>query len=127
MRNNIKEYQFYENFNQIAIDVLHLAKEIIPEGFLFLSALTNKEQQILKVAENKENIHIYEGGTIPLHSAVCTRINFNEGTPLVYEDISKEASLDDLKKTFQMTNINAYLGVPVILKNGEVFGTLCAV
>lgn len=59
MRNNIKEYQFYENFNQITIDILHLAKEIIPEGFLFLSAFTNKEQQILKITENKENIHIF--------------------------------------------------------------------
>ncbi|MCM3213685.1 sensor domain-containing diguanylate cyclase [Niallia taxi] len=127
MKKILKEYQFYDSFNELAIDILALAKEILPEGFLFLSAFTDKEQHILKVAENKEEIHINEGSIIPLQSAVCTRINFTEGKALVYEDISKEESLGDIKNTYQSTNVNAYLGVPVILRNGEVFGTICAV
>lgn len=127
MKKILKEYQFYESFNELAIDILALAKEILPEGFLFLSAFTDKEQHILKVAENKENIHINEGSIIPIQSAVCTRINFTEGKALVYEDISKEDSLGEIKSTYQSTNVNSYLGVPVILRNGEVFGTICAV
>lgn len=127
MKKDLNECQFYENFNELALDILTLAKNIIPEGYFFLSAFKDKEQHILKVAKNKENIHINEGSHIPLHSAVCTRINFSKGKALVYADISKEESLIDLKRIYQSTNVNAYLGVPVILRNGEVFGTLCAV
>ncbi|TRZ38545.1 sensor domain-containing diguanylate cyclase [Niallia circulans] len=127
MRKGLNDYQLYENFNELAADILALAKNIIPGGYFFLSAFTDKEQHILKVAKNKENIQINEGSRIPLQSAVCTRINFSKGSPLVYTDIGKENSLGGLKKTYQATNVNAYLGVPVILRNGEVFGTLCAV
>ena len=127
MISNVKEYLLYKNFNELAVDILALAKEILPDSFLFLSAFFNNEQHILKTSENKENINIKEGISLPLSAAVCSRIDFTNGIPLVFEDISKESSLNDIKSTFTNTNVNAYLGVPVILRDGEVFGTLCAV
>jgi diguanylate cyclase (GGDEF)-like protein len=127
MISNVKEYLLYKNFNELAVDILALAKEILPDSFLFLSAFINNEQHILKTSENKENIYIKEGISLPLSAAVCSRIDITKGIPLVFEDLSKESSLNDIKGTFLQTNVNAYLGVPVILRDGEVFGTLCAV
>ncbi|MFP7471628.1 diguanylate cyclase [Niallia taxi] len=127
MITNIKEYLLYNNFNELAVDILTLAKEILPDSFLFLSAIVNNEQHILKTSPNTEHINIREGISLPLKVAVCSRIDFTKGIPLVYEDISKESSLDDIKGIYSNTNVNAYLGVPVILRDGEVFGTLCAV
>ncbi|WP_273130623.1 sensor domain-containing diguanylate cyclase [Bacillus weihaiensis] len=127
MRKTQNEYLYYENFNELVMDILSLAKKIMPNSFLFLSAFINKEQHILKVSKNTEDIYINEGTNIPLDSAVCSRINFDKRKPLIYKNLSEETGLKDLKNTLLMANVNAYVGIPVILSNGEVFGTLCAV
>ena len=123
----LHEIFLYKNFNEFAMDILDLAKEIMPDSFFFLSAFINNEQYILRTSTNKENINIYEGAHLPLNATVCNKIDFNKGTPLVFEDISKESCLDDIKETLLKINVNAYLGIPVILKDGKAFGTLCAV
>lgn len=123
----INEFRFYKNFNELAMDILELAKEVMPDRLLFLSTITNKQQTILKLSEQNRNIAISEGMTIPLSETVCHRIDFNRGLPLVFEDISKEPCLDDIREVLTEANINSYLGIPIMLKNGETFGTLCAV
>jgi len=127
MEKDFQEYTLYKNFNELADDILDLAKEILPDSFFFLSIFTETEQHILKVAGNKGNIHITEGAKLSLNATVCNRIDFIKGIPLVYEDLSKESSLEDIKDTFIGINVNAYLGVPVKFRNGKIFGTLCAV
>lgn len=122
-----KEYSIYENFNEFADDILELAKEILPDCLFFLSVFSNTEQHVLKVAGKKGNININEGATLSLNASACNRIDFSKGTPLVYEDVSKESSLDDIRDTFKEINVYAYLGIPVILRNGKIFGTICAV
>jgi len=81
----------------------------------------------LKVSPNEDNIYINEGEQLPLTSTVCNKIDFTNGVPLVFENISEETCLDDIKDTLIKVNVNAYLGIPVILNGGETFGTLCAV
>lgn len=123
----INEIQLYKNFNELAIDILELAKEVMPDRLLFLSTLTNEQQIILKLSEQNSNIQINEGMTIPINETVCHRIDFKKGIPLVFEDLSKEPCLDDIREVLLEANINSYLGVPILLNNGETFGTLCAV
>ncbi|MEY8741190.1 diguanylate cyclase [Bacillales bacterium AN1005] len=127
METVFKEYALYKNINELAVDMLDLAKEILPSSLFFLSVFTDTEQHILKVAGNRGIINITEGAKLSLNAAVCNRIDFINGDPLVYENLSKESSLVDIKDTFIGINVNAYLGVPVILRNGKTFGTLCAV
>ena len=57
------------------------------------------EQYILKVSSNKENIYINEGAHLPLTSTVCNKIDFANGAPLVFENISEETCLEDIKDT----------------------------
>ena len=123
----LNEIQLYKNFNELAIDILELAKEVMPDRLLFLSTLTNEQQIILKLSEQNSNIQISEGMAIPINETVCRRIDFNKGIPLVFEDMRKESCLNDIRKVLDEANINSYLGVPILLKNGETFGTLCAV
>lgn len=123
----INEIQLYKNFNELAIDILELAKEVMPDRLLFISTLTNEQQMILKVSEQNSTIQINEGMTIPINETVCHRIDFKKGIPLVFEDIPKEPCLNDIREALLEANINSYLGVPILLKNGETFGTLCAV
>ncbi|MCM3601679.1 sensor domain-containing diguanylate cyclase [Robertmurraya korlensis] len=123
----INEFQLYKNFNELALDILELAREVMPDRLFFLSTLTNEQQTILKLSEKNHNIQIKEGMSIPVKQSVCHRIDFQKAIPLVIEDISKETDLDDIRRALLDANINSYLGVPIKLKNGETFGTLCAV
>lgn len=124
----IREFQMYKNFNGLVTEILELVKEVFPDRLLFLSGLTNKHQMMLKLSENNQSILIIDGEIKPLNDTVYhSRINFDRGIPLVYGDISKEPCLRAIKETLSKANINCYMGVPIILKNGEVFGTLCVV
>ncbi|WP_339278099.1 sensor domain-containing diguanylate cyclase [Paenibacillus sp. FSL W8-0426] len=127
MSQPIKEFPFYTNFNEVTHDILEMANQILRDKFLFLSSLTDTEQVILKVLDNDKTIGIHEGMTIQVDSTVCNRIDFSCDAPLVYEDITQDSALDDLLPALKEASIGSYLGVPIILRNGDVFGTLCAV
>lgn len=124
---SLNELKFYKNFDELAMDVLDMAKEFIPERLIYLTTFIDKQQIILKLSENNESILINEGMVIEINETVCNRVDFDTNTPLVFEDMSKETSLDDLRKALVGANINSYLGVPIMLSNGKPFGTLCAV
>lgn len=123
----IQELHLYSNFNELATDILSLAKEILPDRLLFLSAFTEEEQVVLQLSEENEDIAIKEGMSLNLQDTVCCRIDFHSGMPLIFEDISKEPCLNDLRERLTDVNINSYLGIPIVLRNGRIFGTLCAV
>lgn len=124
---SLSELQFYKNFDELAMDVLDMAKEFMPERLIYLTTFTEKQQIILKLSEKNASIQINEGMVIEINETVCNRIDFDTNTPLMFEDMSKETCLDDLREALVGANINSYLGVPIILSNGKAFGTLCAV
>ncbi|MFC5452760.1 sensor domain-containing diguanylate cyclase [Paenibacillus aestuarii] len=126
MRIQLNEWQLYKNFDELANDILDMAKEFLPDRLIYLTSFTEQEQIILKLSETDTNIQLHEGMTVPLQETVCNRIDFASNAPLIFEDMRKEAKLDDLRLTLIQANINAYLGVPILLANGDPFGTLCA-
>ncbi|OCT12884.1 diguanylate cyclase [Paenibacillus pectinilyticus] len=123
----LKELQFYKNFDELARDILDMAKEFMPDRLIYLTTFTDKHQVIIKLSETSREIHIIEGMVIEITETVCNRIDFDNNRPLIFEDMSKETKLDDLRKALIGANINSYLGVPILLSNGKAFGTLCAV
>ena len=114
------------DFDELASDVLDLAKEILPDKLIYLSSFSDKKQVILKLSDANKNILLIEGMIINLEEIICNRVDFEKNQPLVYEDISKETDLDDFKKLLTEVNLNSYLGIPISLVGGERFGTLCA-
>ncbi|NQX58208.1 diguanylate cyclase domain-containing protein [Paenibacillus qinlingensis] len=123
----LNELQFYKNFDELAKDILEMAKETMPDRLIYLTSFTKKQQIILKLSEINVNIGINEGMVIEINETVCNRIDFENNTPLVFEDMGRETKLDDLRQALVAANINSYLGIPIILSNGDTFGTLCAV
>lgn len=122
----LQELQMYRNFDELVQDVISLAKEVLPDKLIYLSAFSDHQQIILKLSNQQTNILLNEGMVINLNETVCNRIDFEGKRPLVYEDISKEAISCDLKELLMDVHINAYLGIPISLMNGKKFGTLCA-
>jgi diguanylate cyclase (GGDEF)-like protein len=123
----LNELHMYKGFDELATDILEMAKEFMPDRLIYLTTFTADHQVILKLSEENPAIQLHEGMTIQLAGTVCNRIHFEKNQPLIYEDISQEDSLDDLRNTLVEANINSYLGVPIILGSGEAFGTICAV
>lgn len=126
MELNLEEIKLYENFDDLADDVLALAKEILPDKLIYINYLTDTKQITLKLSEKDSEIALEEGAEVKLEEGLCDSVDFKNNRPLVYEDISQEMSLDHLRDSFITANINAYLGIPLKLHNGERFGTLCS-
>lgn len=116
----------YQNFEMLMKDILELASQIMPEKTIYINSLNDFTQVTLKVSSQDKGIHLSEGTTIPVEQAICNRIDYSKSAPLIYEDIRNEMDLDSVKSTIDGLNIGAYLGIPITLKNGNRFGTLCA-
>ncbi|WP_025678039.1 diguanylate cyclase domain-containing protein [Paenibacillus massiliensis] len=127
MNTPMQEFPFYTQFQEVAQDILNMANQILRDKFLYITSIGEEKQVILKILDNDLDIGIHEGMKIELHGTLCNRIDFTCDKPLFFEDISKESCLNELMPAIQAANVNAYLGVPILLRNGDIFGTLCAV
>lgn len=122
-----EELKMYTKFDDLADDLLDLAKEILPEQLFYLSAIDDAEQLILKLSDEQTSMRVAEGMVIDLNHSLCNRIDFTTNQPLVYEDVTKEPILADMRGVLKEANVQSYLGIPISLTNGEKFGTLCAI
>lgn len=127
METHFEELQMYQNFDELADDIMKLAKEILPEQLFYLSVFSDTQQFVLKLSNERSNIHITEGMVVNLSNSVCNQIDFEKKQPLIYEDVMKECHIDEIKMILGGINVQSYLGIPISLTNGEKFGTLCAV
>lgn len=116
----------YSNFNALTKDVLELAKEIMPDKVIYINFLNRDVQVTLRVSKHETKVHVEEGYTIPVEYSICNTLDYQNGTPLVTEDITQLNFDEKVKKTIEDSNIKAYLGIPISFKSGERFGTLCA-
>ncbi|MDI3235208.1 sensor domain-containing diguanylate cyclase [Exiguobacterium antarcticum] len=127
MNIQFEELKMYTKFDDLAEDLLNLAKEILPEQLFYLSVINESEQLILKLSNDQTSMRVTEGMVIDLNYSLCQRIDFQTKQPLVYEDVTKEPGLVGMKELLEQANVRSYLGIPISLTNGEKFGTLCAI
>ncbi|MFA1642848.1 sensor domain-containing diguanylate cyclase [Chryseomicrobium imtechense] len=120
-----QEVQMYRNFDELATDVLDLAKEILPDKLIYLTSFTDTQQVILKVSDEHSEIMISEGMVVKLPNSVCNRIDFAKNEPLLYADVEHDTDSERVKTILQGVNIQSYMGLPITHMNGERFGTLC--
>ncbi|ANU24279.1 sensor domain-containing diguanylate cyclase [Planococcus donghaensis] len=122
-----QELETYKNFDELARDVLDLAKEILPNQLIYISSISGTQQVILKISNETTSIIATEGMMLNLNDSLCRAVDFEKKQPLVYESIMEADSLEDLKNGLEKANIKSYLGIPISFVNGDRFGTLCAV
>lgn len=122
-----RELEMYKNFDELAEDVIDLAKEILPDQLFYLSSISEAQQIILKRSPNDTTIPIAEGLVLNLEDSLCSRIDFKNKQPLVYEDVKDGHALGAFEEKLEAANVRSYLGLPISFINGERFGTLCAV
>ena len=65
------------------------------------------------------------GGELKIETTICNKIRAS-GEPVIFDNIA-EVENDDYKRISEMYGFQSYISFPIILKNGEFFGTLCAI
>ncbi|TYR80609.1 GHKL domain-containing protein [Priestia megaterium] len=111
--------------NETAItDVLEIGSRLIKSRTLFIGVI-DETFSILKVLNQKGGSKLEEGLTLPLDLSVCNLVTTCDGQ-LIIPNTKEDGRTKHLDAIYE-THIGSYLGTPIVLENGELFGTLCAV
>jgi len=93
---------------------------------VFVSQFIDKERVFEVVsAEGEAASRVVPGRSDPLLDTYCQRI-VDGRLPVVIPDTSASPEASSLAIT-EVLNIRAYLSAPVVLPNGQVFGTVCCI
>ena len=65
------------------------------------------------------------GGELKIETTICNKIRTRR-EPVIFDNIA-EVDNDDYRRISEMYGFKSYISFPIILKNGEFFGTLCAI
>lgn len=113
-------------FNEATVHAFELLNHAMKVRTFFVGRTTDESFSILKVFKKIDGCLLSEGNTIPLQESYCNLIYSGRREPLMIEDTSVHPIVSKLDATSR-SNIGSYLGVPIILDDNTMFGTLCAV
>ncbi|MFC4322218.1 PP2C family protein-serine/threonine phosphatase [Litchfieldia salsa] len=111
-------------FEEAAHNVLSLMNETVEARSFFISSTTQNRFKILNTINNEGGCTIPDKVDEPLDLSYCGYVT-NEKKPLLITDALQNSLVRELQIT-QTVSIRSYLGVPIVLEDGSVFGTLCA-
>jgi len=100
-------------------DALAVVREVLSMDVAYLSSIGDEEQEILSVTGDGGTLDIRAGRIVPLADTYCDRM-LNGRIGNVVTDASEEPELESV------AGPAAYVGVPLELHDGSIFGTLCA-
>lgn len=106
-------------------DVMEAAREHLSMDISFLAEFGESEKVLREVAGEAGPIGFERGASIPLEDTYCIRLVRGE-TSGVIPDSSRDAVVRDLPITHER-KIGSYIGVPVHLSDGRLYGTLCCI
>ncbi|TXC91096.1 SpoIIE family protein phosphatase [Metabacillus litoralis] len=113
-----------KKFDKAAYNVLQLISERIPGSSFFVATTRNNRFKILEKLVMQDGCIIPDGVNKPLEESYCN-IVANKREPVLISDTSTNFLVKDLAVTDEL-KIGSYIGVPIMLEDGSVFGTLCA-
>ena len=105
--------------------IVEAAKDHLEADIGFLAEFSGESKLIRRAAGDGATVGLEEGTSLPLEETYCHRVVRGE-LPNVIADARADARVRDLAITRQL-KIGAYIGVPVTLPGGRVFGTLCCI
>lgn len=100
-----------------------LAREALGMDVAFVSEFAGDRMEFRALEGDAASFGWQEGGGVPLEGTFCKRVV--EGSlPNVVPDASNDARVGGLEVTRE-AGIGSYVGVPLRLSSGRVYGTLC--
>jgi response regulator RpfG family c-di-GMP phosphodiesterase len=103
--------------------ILATTREVLGMDVAFVSRFTEDQMTFLYLEGDSNSFGWREGEGVPLAETICKRVV--EGTlPSVIPDAREDERVYRLDMTRE-ADIGSYIGVPLRLSNGRVYGTLC--
>lgn len=103
--------------------VLETAREALEMDVAYFSEFTQDEQVVELVSGDSDSFGFGRGTAVPLEETYCRRMVAGE-IPNVIADTRSHPGVRELAPT-RDADIGAYIGVPLQLSDGRVFGTFC--
>ena len=103
--------------------LLHKARETLGMDVVFVSEFTRGVRRFLCVEAAPGENDVAEGNADPLEASYCQRI-VDGRLPQLIPDAMADPVARELPATHAV-RVGGHLSVPIVLRNGEVFGTLC--
>ncbi len=100
---------------------LNAAREQLGMDAAYIATVDERQQTIEAMVGKTNADALVEGAVIPVEETYCARM-LNGEIPNIVADTSAEPAL---RKMTVIRNIGAYIGVPVMLSDGRVHGSLC--
>ncbi|MBV9817207.1 MAG: PAS domain S-box protein [Solirubrobacterales bacterium] len=105
--------------------LLELARDQLGMPIAFLARLEGRSYVFERFAGGPEPLEVREGSRVPLAATNCQRmLDGRIGSTVA--DLAAEPATRDLYGTIRW-GLRAYAGVPIRLRSGRIYGTLCAV
>jgi hypothetical protein len=101
------------------------AARLLEASSRFAGAFASAPTVFASIAGEHERFGIAEGATIQLADTYCQRMRDGRIGSTV-ADLAAEPETRDLEVTKRL-GLRAYAGLPIRLRSGEIYGTLCAV
>lgn len=112
--------------NSVSVDaLLSAARRHLRADIAFMGEFDGDSEIIRKVDGDGASVGLNAGSAYPIKETYCYRI-VNGDLPQLVSDASKDERVRDLAGTRQL-RIGTYLGVPIRLGSGRVYGTLCCI
>lgn len=93
-------------------------------GFAAIARVTDNRWLACSVRDEVE-FGLKEGDELKVETTLCNEIR-DHRRPIVIDDFEKDTTYK-CHHTPQIYGLQSYISIPIILKNGEFFGTLCAI
>jgi PAS domain S-box-containing protein len=105
--------------------LLELARGLLEMPVSFLSRLDGDSHVVAQSSGDRERIGVAEGDMLPRSVTYCQRmLDGRIGSTVA--DLATNPQTRELELT-TILGLRAYAGVPVRLRSGEIYGTLCAI
>lgn len=104
-------------------EILAVFREAFEMDVAFISEFV-EDQQVFRVIDGAaETFGVEEGTSLPLEGSICQRI-IDGRVPNAIPDTRADERVKDLDIT-RAANIGSYVGFPLRLSDGRLYGTLC--
>lgn len=115
-----------ENINQIPIvsTMLEVVCHTTGMGFAAIARVT-QDRWIVCSVRDEISFGLGIGGELPIETTICNEIR-DAKKAVIIDNVSEDALYCN-HHTPKIYGFQSYISVPIFLKNGEFFGTLCAI
>ncbi|AMR33051.1 hypothetical protein A0256_17320 [Mucilaginibacter sp. PAMC 26640] len=93
-------------------------------GFSAIARVT-EDKWIACAVRDEINFGLVAGGELKLETTICNEIR-QTGQPVIIDHVALDEAFKD-HHTPAMYGFQSYISIPIRLRNGEFFGTLCAI